>query len=550
MKPLKEIAEALAKATAGHNWAVQQDNGSWPQHHSLKQQINRFTNRHEPLGALKPKHCLLALAGYTNAVGTADRPGIPLKDCRDRAHFEHLANKLPLTALRLDIDCDDAFANNDLTALQHTTDRAREAFSKLGLTAYIWTTGGRGIQVVAPCAGTWHEVRRAEQEIKRLLADIPGVDKAGTEGILRLPFGLHPKTKRLGLYLDENCEIIDIDQQLQMLNVSYGLNAPVLPSICLADERKDAQAYEISVKPEAALKTQNKSIVKDSENNRKWELLRREKPQPGKTTEWLMTYGRIYAFVWAYGKDGAREHLYKIMDEVSGTESQRINRRQKIDSLFQSFVEYTGSKKSEPTKNLSAEDERTAKEYKQSLTGRKDFIKRQYLVYRAYLHAITSWGDSIDGGDVLRMCGYLYGKDAPKRTAIFEAFSRISVDTNICSPALGSKTYILDGFLVPDEHVKTGAEIPAKPTNPSTEEHSSHTTESRDMRTNHQTAPFLSAWQNPPSQQALSRECHPTVLTVLQSRPHKRSKYPCDIDTAALANAGSSSPYRVCHAST
>lgn len=428
LSALKPFAHALAHATEGLNWAVQQPDGSWPQVFADRKVHSRYSGQWEATGKLPTKSCLLALAGYTCAAGTSDRPGIPLKDA-GAENFERAASGMTFRAVRLDVDCDDAFDRQDRDALRAATDAVRAAYSSVGLTCSIWTTGGRGIQAVAPCQPlTWHELRRVERHLKHVLSStLPEgakADKGGTEGILRLPFGLHPKTGRLGLFIDADCQTLPLSRQLQELLKAYGQDGSELPPVAAIQDLKGAEEPE---RPEAVKGAPEPSTGTKRTNPSRhayWESVRQSRPEPGGFRRWLMPDdGRVvYAFAYWHGAEGARTILHGIADETPCRDEQNLRDRHRlIDDLLDRYTPSQPGKRSLEVPEVSDETERKVGEYTETLSGRKDYVSRQEKVYRAYLHARETWGDNVDGGDVCRMAKALYGEEAPASKTVYRA---------------------------------------------------------------------------------------------------------------------------------
>lgn len=452
LKVLKPYADALGQATEGLNWAVQQADGGWPQMYSEKKRHNRFSGDWKPVGALPVKTCLLALSGYTCAVGTADRPGLPLKDL-GAEEFDRAASAMTFRCLRLDVDYDEAFDRQDLGALTVLTDAVRHAFATLGLSCFIWATGGRGIQAVAPVAPcTWSELRQAEQDLKDLLSrTLPTgatADKGGTEGILRLPFGLHPLTRRLGMFVDEDCRTLPLEQQLGAMNSAYGHGASDLPSLAAVRTSRAQGPLPSRAQLQTAPETPTARRGKDGTGLDRWQRLRDERPEPGRTAEYLKAKDRIHAFVWAFGREGARQRLHEVMEETPlGRKSDMAARHSRVDYWIDTYVDFKGARKQEPPKELHQDDEAEAERYRLSLEGRKDYVRRQHSVYRAVLHARRTWGDAVDGGDVCRMFKALYGKVAAK--TVYRALDGMREITNICSVTLSLEDLVdASGYVV------------------------------------------------------------------------------------------------------
>lgn len=455
LKVLKPYADALSRVTEALNWAVQQPDGGWPQVYADRKQHNPFSGQWEPVGSLPHKSCLLALSGYTCAVGTADRPGLALKHTGAEA-FDRAAAAMTFHCLRLDVDCDEVFDGQDLDGLRSVTDAVREAFSSLGLSCSVWATGGRGIQAVAPVSPcTWRELRQAEQDLKDLLSTTlpPGAtaDKGGTEGILRLPFGLHPRTGRLGLFVDEDCRTLPLEEQLGAMTAAYGHSASDLPSLAAVRTSRAQEPLQRRAQTVAESEPAPARRGRDGTGSPYWQRLRDERPEPGRTAEYLKTKDRIHAFVWAFGREGARQRLHEVMEETPmGPASDMAARRSRVDYWIDTYVDFKGARKQEPPKELHADDEAEAERYRRSLEGRKDYVRRQHSVYRAVLHARRTWGDAVDGGDVCRMHEHLYGKVASK--TVYRALDAMREITNICSVTLSLEGLADDsGYLVTPE---------------------------------------------------------------------------------------------------
>lgn len=453
VKVLKPYADALSRATEALNWAVQQPDGSWPQEYSDRKRHSRFSGQWEPVGSLPVTACLLSLAGYSYAVGSSDRPGLALKHLGAEA-FERAASSMTFRCIRLDVDYDEAFERQDLEALRTVTDAVRAAFSSIGLTCAVWSTGGRGIQAVAPASPcTWHELRGAEQHLKDLLSRTlpPGAkaDKAGTEGVLRLPFGLHPRTGRLGLFVDEDCRTLPLEEQLGEMTAAYGRSASDLPSLAAVRTSRAQEALQARAQRVATPETSPARRGRDGTGSAYWQRLRDERPETGRTADYLKKKDRVHAFVWAFGLEGARERLHRLMEETPlGPASDMTARHSRVDYWIDTYVDFKGARRQEPPKELHNEDEAEAQRYRLSLEGRKDYVRRQYSVYRAVLHARRTWGDAVDGGDVCRMFKYLYGKVAAK--TVYRALEAMREITNICSVTLSLENLVdVSGYVLP-----------------------------------------------------------------------------------------------------
>lgn len=471
LKVLKPFADALSRATEALNWAVQRPDGSWPQEYADKKVHNPFSSQWEPVGSLPVRSCLLSLAGYTCAVGSSDRPGLSLKDLGPE-RFDRAASSMTFRCIRLDVDCDDAYDRQDRTALRETTDAVREAFRSIGLTSSVWSTGGRGVQAVAPCQPlTWHELKAAEQHLKeRLSLTLPAgakADKGGTEGILRLPFGLHPRTGRLGLFLDEDCRTLPLEQQLGEMLRAYGRSASYLPPVAAVRTSMAQEPLQTRARAEATPETAPARRGRDGAGEDRWQRLRDERPETGGTYAWLNTYGRIHAFVWAYGREGARERLHQLMEEAPlGPGSDMQDRHSRVDYLVDTYVDFKGARKHEAPKDLHADDEQTAADYAEALATegkRKDTAESHWLVMRAWLHARRTWGVEVDGADVWRMFCHLYGERALARSGVFSALGVMRERVNnICSPISEPVRFeqdwlCLGGYLVtPEAFASTG----------------------------------------------------------------------------------------------
>ena len=125
--------------------------------------------------------------------------------------------------IRLDIDMDNTFqfdGQNHLPALQGELALGNEVFSAFNLTAQIFRTGNRGIQVVAGIP--WIDRSSAwvlTEMIRTVLRDSRVRDwrakdfRSSLDGLMRLPLGLHKSSGSLGLFLGADGAILPVEQQ-------------------------------------------------------------------------------------------------------------------------------------------------------------------------------------------------------------------------------------------------------------------------------------------------------------------------------------------------
>ena len=154
------------------------------------------------------------------------------------ADFYSLANKdvpfgrpIQVRHVRTDIDLDRMFREDHYDHHPDLVDEihlVRRIYAAFGLTAYIFRTGNRGIQAVAPIPPT-------DRREASLLTECVRTVLAGTrlhlscatdfqtnlDGLMRIPLGRHGLTESLALFLGEDGFVLPPDQQVECVLASF-----------------------------------------------------------------------------------------------------------------------------------------------------------------------------------------------------------------------------------------------------------------------------------------------------------------------------------------
>jgi len=178
------------------------------------------------------------LAGRTLAVGITDR-------CR------HLAimweNGVPemidcyngIESLKIDTDLDTAFAKDDHATVLAELRNQREIANLLGYPLHAFRTGSRGIQsvIALPTAkAIWMSSASWITLAFKMLADATKqegakIDADSLYSIMRLPGGVHGRTRNLGLWIDIDKECLyDIYDQARLMSDAYSRDRAMIGS--------------------------------------------------------------------------------------------------------------------------------------------------------------------------------------------------------------------------------------------------------------------------------------------------------------------------------
>jgi len=232
-----EVAEALYRAVPSPwRWACQMEDGGWPQktagrwidmprQGAARSQgegsLSSVRVRQQPLRLIDvAKH----LCGVTFALGNLDNYVVGFEEAS------------VVRCLRVDIDMDDAHAARDTEAILAQMRGEREAAHALGLGYMAHRTGGRGHQfaLALPLAVHRPVASFLLHLVKRLVTGrmVPGAefDKSNLTSIMRLPGGLHAKTKRLGLFVDVDAGgLYPLLAQVELLKSRFSAPFDVYP---------------------------------------------------------------------------------------------------------------------------------------------------------------------------------------------------------------------------------------------------------------------------------------------------------------------------------
>lgn len=128
--------------------------------------------------------------------------------------------------IRIDIDMDLVFQDDDLSSLQREIKLCRAIFTKFGLNAYIMRTGNRGIQAIAPIPAMHRRFAMLLAEcIRTVLSHTRRTWRAedfqtNFDGLMRLPLGRHAFTESVSWYLGEDAAVLPLDRQIEALSDS------------------------------------------------------------------------------------------------------------------------------------------------------------------------------------------------------------------------------------------------------------------------------------------------------------------------------------------